>query len=288
MVGHAILLEQTSLSHVQRGRQFEADVRRLHWDHYAGLEQQRSEHSEEIQRALLKAAVGPFSFRSWQRIVDFKYTLHPLSARGSLLTDPGGRFNIGDLDQSKFTPFPALYLASDHTTALSEKFCPPGESKGLTAQDFALRPMTSYSSVQVRGEIESVVDLRDPRRLESFVEIIRSFVVPSDLPKRARSLGVQLPRIITSVDELVAALTAVNWRVHPMQMDVPAASQIFGRLAMSAGVEAILYPSTKTDELCMAVFPHKIGGLSRIELHPPVPEQLDHRRLDADSAQNFY
>jgi len=191
------------------------------------LERQRTERADEIQRAILKAAKGPFPFDSWLRIVDFNRSMHPLSAKGSIVTDPGGRFNIGDIDESLFPTFPALYLASDHETALAEKFAPAGSSVGLSQNDFALRPRSSYASLLVRGEVESVIDLREPDRLEPLIEIIKTFDIPSDLPRRARTLRLEDPSLVRSASELISVLTTVHWRIFPMQFDVPATPQIF-------------------------------------------------------------
>ena len=287
MAARAILLDRTSVGHIRHFRDVENQGRRLQWDFYAALEQQRGEHSNAIQKAILEAAQGPFSFNRWQRIVDFHRSLTPLSTRGSVLTDPGGRFNVGDIDASKFPSFPALYLASDHATALLEKFGPADETRGLASNDYALRPSTSYSCLLLRGELESIIDLNEPQRLEPFVDIIKTFEIPKDLPKRAQQLGLENPSLVRSATDLVSVLTTVTWRVFPMQFDVPSTSQIFGRLAMSAGVEGILYPSSKTGHECLAIFPTKISGKSFVELESPVPDAVRHRRLDADTFQDF-
>jgi hypothetical protein len=287
MVDGAIFLDRTSVAHIRDLRQLENEGRRLHWDFYAALEQQRGEHSVAIQRAILGAAKGSFPFSGWQRVVDFNRSLHPLSTRGSVITDPGGRFNIGDIDASKLPTFPSLYLASDHPTALAEKFGTADEAQGLTPNDYALRPPASYSCLLVNGELESIVDLNEPRRLEPFVDIIRTFEVPKDLPKRAQQLRMENPSLVRSASDLVSVLTAVHWRPYPMQFDVPSTSQIFGRLAMSAGVEGILYPSSRTRHECLAIFPTKISGKSFVELESPVPDEITHRRLDADTFQDF-
>jgi hypothetical protein len=56
------------------------------------------------------------------RIVDYRYSLDPLSTAGSVRND-GGRFNIGAaLSPGAFTAFPALYVAEDYPTAFLERF----------------------------------------------------------------------------------------------------------------------------------------------------------------------
>ena len=49
----------------------------------------------------------------------YRWGNKPLSARGSL-QDPGGRFNIGEIDTTRFPPFSGLYIASDKETSIQE------------------------------------------------------------------------------------------------------------------------------------------------------------------------
>lgn len=287
MVVRAMVLDRWSLKDVHEWRRLERDGRAVQWDFYAHLQQQRSESAEPIQKAIVRAATGPFLFKGWQRIVDYNYSIHPLSTRGSVVTDPGGRFNIGDIDRAKFPTFPALYLASDHPTALAEKFGLGNAADHLSAQDFALRSPASYSCLSVSGEVETVLDLGQPDRLQPLVDIISRYSVPAGLATRARKLGLEEPSLVRTARDLVAVVTAPNWRVFPMQFDVPSTSQILAQLAMSAGVEAILYPSNKTGSRCLAMFPDKLGERSYVELDPPLPTEVHHRRLDARTFRDF-
>jgi hypothetical protein len=73
---------------------------------------------------------------------DYRWTLHPLSAAGSL-TSIGGRFNAGaEIDSRTFDPWPSLYLASDHATAYREKFqIEAGQTvDGLSPEELARAP----------------------------------------------------------------------------------------------------------------------------------------------------
>ncbi|MBC6415356.1 MAG: hypothetical protein GDA46_03080 [Bdellovibrionales bacterium] len=47
------------------------------------------------------------------------------------------------------------------------------------------------------------------------------------------------------------------WRKYPSIYNIPSISQIFGQLVRNAGIEAIVYKSTKKSktDLCMTLFP---------------------------------
>ncbi len=90
----------------------------FHWKYYSELSYQRSQIYDKLKGALAERATS-FQFHRWQRAVKYKYSTDPLNAKGSL-TDPGGRFNIGRIDPTRFTAFPGLYAASDKSTALAE------------------------------------------------------------------------------------------------------------------------------------------------------------------------
>ncbi len=282
-----ILLEQFSLAAVRDAKNFAREVARYQWDYYAALAQQRAEKSDEIRKTLVGAAEGPFPFKGWQRIVDYQYSLHPLSTVGSVVTDPGGRFNIGDIDRARFPPFPALYLAADQQTSIIEKFGPVDDISGLSNLDFALRAGPSFSCVSVSGSLDTVINLQHPERLQAFVDIIRKFKLPSDLAGRSNALKLQPPRTVGTVDELIAAVTMPDWRNEPMQVDIPGAPQIFGQLVWTAGIEGILFPSSKTGEACLAIFPENLSASSYAELHHKAPAGVTALRLDGTNYRNF-
>ncbi len=95
------------------------------------LESLRELGREALVDALKHAPYEHLSVDGWVRIVSFRYSEQPLSAQGSLLG--GGRFNVGsNLDHSRFSPFPALYIATDYNTAYAERFgAPPTSGAGL-------------------------------------------------------------------------------------------------------------------------------------------------------------
>ena len=280
-------LDQFTLAAVRSAKNYAREGARYQWDYYAALAQQRAEKSEEIKKTLVGAAEGPFVFSGWQRVVDYRYSLHPLSTVGSVVTDPGGRFNIGDIDRTRFSPFPALYLASDLPTAIVERFGETPGTSGLSNLDLALRSGPSFSCVSVSGRLETVIDLRHADRLQPFIEIIKRFKLPQDLAGRADLLRFPPPKIVRTVEELVGAITSLAWRVEPMQVDVPGAPQIFGQLVWTAGIEGIIFPSSKGGDVCLAIFPENLSATSFAELDHTAPPGLTHLRLDGKTFREF-
>ncbi len=282
-----IVFDEFTLDAVQGAKKFARERARYYWDYYAALAQQRAENSDEIKKALVGAAEGPYSFRCWQRIVDYQYSLHPLSTVGSVVTDPGGRFNIGDIDTTRFSPFPALYIAADLPTAMIEKFGPSDGGSGLSNLDFALRSGASFSCVSVSGALDTVIDLRRPERLQAFVDIIKRFKLPSDLAGRGRALMQSPPRTVRSTEDLVEAVMTPKWRDEPMQVDIPAASQLFGQLIWTSGIEGIVFPSVKSGETCLAIFPANLSASSYAKLDDAAPAGVTHLRLDGTTYRDF-
>lgn len=131
----------------------EYEVRRYH-----ELETLRQLYKDELIAALAPVEARSIELDRWCRIVDYRYGDNPLSATGSFKR--GGRFNIGrDCDRCSAERFPALYLAEDHATAITEKFGAANKAAGLTGSDFALRDTQSYSYVRVSGRLERVFAL---------------------------------------------------------------------------------------------------------------------------------
>jgi len=102
------------------------------------LESLREIHRSELSEALRSHGQASQAIKGWTRIVDYRYSLEPLSAKGSI--EKAGRFNIGkDLDVDLFAPFPALYIASNYDTAYAECFGPPLPGAALQPHELALR-----------------------------------------------------------------------------------------------------------------------------------------------------
>lgn len=256
-----------------------------YWDHYCYFAHQRSLIFDELKQALA-INCRSFAFSHWQRVINYKFSLEPLSARGSILNDPGGRFNIGDIDQIKFPRFPALYMAEDRETAYREKFGLKQEEKrdGLTAVDLSLTSNSSITIVTLKGEIGQVLDLNQVSTLKSFFNLIKDIELPSNFIKRANKLNIHPMYHVQTLKELHGTLLKLDWRDIPMWFDVPSNSQILGQIAHAAGVEAILYPSRVSDKNCLAVFPENFSqSMSYIEIEDGVPSEIKCKRLDAQT-----
>jgi len=123
----ASLLDQFSLGDIRKWSRLRDELAGMHWEFFSNLAFQRSKIENQLKSALGTAAVRDYRFKGWQRLVTYQYSDDPLSVEGSLV-DPGGRFNIGDIDQARFPVFPALYIAEDKDTALHLGLFPVFES----------------------------------------------------------------------------------------------------------------------------------------------------------------
>ena len=74
-----------------------------------------------------------------------------------------------------------------------------------------------------------------------------------------------------------------------MVYNFPSNSQIFGQIAHEAGVEGILYPSSKrSNKNSLAIFPKNFNqSISYVQIEDRVPEQMLFRKLDATTYLNF-
>lgn len=268
-----VVLENTSIEDL-RARKKETQVRlEFAWLYYWDLERQRTAVREVLLSSLGFGVVENFEIVGWQRAVPYAYSLTPLSVVGSLRSLPGGRFNIGALDPSKFPPFPALYLAEDRETAIQELLCQENDSE-LSNFDFALQKPNSLSSVAISGILERCFDLRNATNLRRFVNIIKTFKV-SDAVRLLAAKLTPSPKLslVSLPSELRDSLLEPRWRFEPMQNDVPANSQIFGQLVQAAGIQGIVYPSKMTGRMALAVFTRTFGGTSsflRLDDRAPV------------------
>ena len=279
-----ILLDQFSVADIHKWTAFKDQFLKYHWDYYNELAYQRSQIGDEIKKSFFEAVQKTFAFEKWQRAVKYKYALEPFSTTGSVTDPAGGRFNIGDINPSQFSPFSALYLASDANTARQELLCQeidPGQE--ARALDFALTNPTSVVNISLSGALDSIINLREPEKLQPFVDLIKDFSVPDYLKKSAKNIGEQEPELIRTVPKLAGSLLDPNWRLWPMQFDVPVASQIFGQVVSDTGIEGILYPSKFTGKDCLAIFPQNFDEASGsfIQLDDDVPTEIKICRLDA-------
>jgi len=270
----------------QNSRKLYQERAQFHSEYYSELEYLRSQIYDELKSSLLERA-QPFEFLNWQRAVKYKYSLVPLSAKGSL-ADPGGRFNVGAIDASRFPMFAALYLASDKKTALAELLGrEDGPVNSLTPEELALTKAASITVVSLSGKLESVLDITDAKNLTPFINLIKGFKISSKLIFKGRKVGLSVGLIRDSTT-LMKVLQSTAWREWPMGYDVPAPSQIFGRIVQDAAIEGILYRSVLTDSTWLAVFPQNFQNSSAcIEIDDPCPAETLHRRIDSTTFKNF-
>jgi len=278
------LLDHFSIRDIRAWTRQRDLLQELQWNYHSALAHQRSKFFEQIRESLQKASEGPFEFKKWQRAVKFKYSLDPLSSRGSLV-DPGGRFNIGKINLLQFPPFPALYIAENKKTALEEMLCQKMDRSALLSPiELALTNEESMTVVSVSGTLERVINLDHISKLHEFVSIIKDFEIPADVKKAALDLGLDQPEVIQSIDQLKIKLLEPSWRMLPMQYDLPAASQIFGQLVHASGIEAIVYQSKYSEGKCLAAFPEKFAkSKSFVELDDEPPPGTETKRLDSDT-----
>jgi RES domain len=279
-------LESGLVSDIVKSKKLYEDLVEFHWRYYSELAFQRRGIREELNSSLRSVAAA-FQFSGWQRVVKYKYSLDPLSAKASLF-DPGGRFNVGAIDPNRYPMFPALYLAADKGTALAEVIGRDKSVGALTPEQLALTKPDSISAVSVSGKLEAVVDIRMPRNLSKFVSLIKDFKLSKPLISEARRLGWSPLTLITTVTELRTVLMLDNWRNWPTLYDVPAGGQVFGGAAATAGIEGILYESVLTGRECLAVFPQNfLNSSSYVELDDPAPRDDVRTRIDSGNFAEF-
>lgn len=281
------LLEQFSRASLSQWKAAARSLAALNNALFFGLESQRAEIANALVESVRLGVTGPFSFQNWARIVDWRYSTAPLSMAGSVRGD-GGRFNIGStLNPAAYSPFPALYLAEDFETAYRERFGLKRASAvgGLSAEEITLRRLTSFTHVKLRGTVDGVIDIGNPESLKAIVAVLARFKMPVNVLSTARALGLRPVGLIRTTAGLQRQLLHSNWRVQPAQYDLPANSQIFGRLCAAAGVHGILYPSAKdSSKRCLALFPQNWRAAdSFAEVVDTPPSQASETRLDGNS-----
>lgn len=278
------VLESGRISDILKSKAYYEQLVEFHWQYYSELAFQRNQIREQLKSALRNRAC-PAEFARWQRVVKYKYSLTPFSTKGSLV-DPGGRFNVGEIDRTRYPMFPALYVASDKGTALAEVLGREESIGPLTPQELALTKPDSITVVSVSSKLESVLDVRDRNNLAGFVNLIRGFRLSKSLTEKARKLRFPL-RLVKSAEELRTILEQRDWGNWPMSYDVPAACQIFGGLVMNAGIEGILYNSSITQKQCLAIFPQNfLNSSSFVQLDDATPNAEVQTRIDSSNFSN--
>jgi hypothetical protein len=256
-------------------------------EHFAYFAHKRSQLIENLKQSLQEKTTS-FEFSNWRRIISHQFSNAPLSTLGSVKSFPGGRFNIGDIDIERFPKFPALYLAEDTTTAFLEVMGLKPEiiADGLTGKELAAAG--NYSHFVVQGRLTNILDLTNSESLQPFYTNLKNIELPIYYRKKANQLKISPMPPVKNLEELRKTLFAEEWRLMPMQFDAPANSQILGQIAHSAGIEAILYPSVKTNQKALAVYPENfINSDAFVEITGAVAETVIHTRIDKDTYKNF-
>lgn len=285
-------LDRFSKEDLDRWLKLSTQLDRLHNALHFGFESQRHEVRQSLIDAATESGSVSVSVDGWCRVVSHRFSLSPLDPVGSLF-NVGGRFNVGrDIPGDVRSPWSALYLASDHETAFREKFGIPrlGASSGLQHEDFSLCPRESHTAVFLSGRIEHAFDLTDLPRLAPLCKVLAEFHMPAEVIRAMLALRINRKaiQVIRSPKTLQKAVMEPNWRQWPAQFDVPSVSQIVGGIVRSAGYEAVVYPSSKSGERCLAVFPENVfDRLTYIELASPAPPGSQLTRLDCNSAHAF-
>ena len=105
----------------------------------------------------------------------------------------------------------------------------------MSAAELALRKPGSFTQIQVRGRLDLVIDIGDAMALKPFVEVIKTFRLPARVTSLARRFNLRRPPgLVRTVSALQRQLLHRNWRMLPMQFDLPANTQVLGRMAAAA------------------------------------------------------
>lgn len=279
-------LESGRISDILKSKAYFEQLVEFHWQYYSELAFQRNQIREQLKSCLREKAC-PFQCSRWQRVVKYRYSLSPLSTKGSLV-DPGGRFNVGEIDRTRYPVFPALYLACDKGTALAEVLGREEDAAPLTPEELALTKPDSITVISVSCKLESVLDVRDGANLAGFVNLVRDFRLSRSLTEKARKFRFPV-RLVRSTTELLAALEQRDWRNWPMACDVPAACQVFGGLVMNAGIEGILYNSSITQKQCLAIFPQNFQNSSAfVQIDDTAPNVGVRCRIDSSNFNDVF
>lgn len=284
-------LDRFSEASLQQWKTLSEDLDELERTLHFALEPERRRLRPELLAALEGCKGEPFTLEGWVRMVSYPFSLNPLSSAGSLRAY-GGRFNAGiDLEPGTLDPWPALYLAEDFQTAFREKFQKRSDelTEGLSPQELALGPQGSHVTVAITGYLTRVFDMTSIAALEPLARVLRRIQMPvraRQLKKKLRFTNYEFSMVQTG-KQLYEAVIKQNWRVLPVQFDLPARSQTVAELIRDAGFEGILYQSANGPGKCLAVFPDRLAETSFIEIIDEPPHAETIRRLDYSTADRL-
>lgn len=270
------LLESTSEKAIIQARDIAEKQLKFSWTQYSELSYQREAVIDELKESLANSCLLNYEFKNFQRAIRHKFSRHPLCTIGSSLY-VGGRFNIGESINTNVTPFQALYIAENKDTALQEHLSQtPVNNSELTSREIALNNSQSESIICIDGKLDRVIDLTNKDSMNSFVKIISKFKQSNHLIDLAKHAKINPPKIIRNTTMLLEALLDKNWRIDPVQFNIPSASQIFGQIAMNAGISGIIYTSKFTGKKCIVVYLQNFNNTSNSIVIPDATHDDDY------------
>ena len=146
------------------------------------------------------------------------------------------------------------------------------------------------SFFKISGSIYSALDITKKGALDKFLETIKKIKPSKALQKRAEKLNLKKSQSIQNITQLKTELYDTNWRKYPNIYNILSPSQIFGRLVRNAGIEAIVYKSTKKSKagLCMAVFPENFKHSDSYIKLEDCPKGIVNKTMNTETFENFY
>ena len=261
-----LLLEYFSDHQLVAWRTRGEKIQKYHYLWYFELESQRASTQPKILEALSTVPGISIDLASWGRAVAYKYSATPLSCVGSLKW-VGGRFNYGiDVDSTRFSPFPALYLAEDIETGLREMQGLTRETTraGLTAAELNLFSKNGVAWIAVSGKVSNVYDLTHPEGLSGLVQVLAKFKLSKRVRDAENRLRANPLKLVRTAGELFQSIMTESWREYPTLVSTPSNSQLLGHLLSLAGFEGVLYSSTRTGKKNLALFTRQFENSSSI------------------------
>ncbi len=235
------------------------------------LADEREKKIVHLTDALWNSCIPVFDLSLGSRIVDTDYGDHPLCSVGSIKKPPGGRFNFGPIS-SFYSEFQSLYIASDYETAFNEKFPLGSPGCALTPEELALARPGSFTHHRVNCSLRNVLDLRTSDSLKLFAAQISSIQIPDHIVTKGLELGLGRIYAVSDADSLRENLLDPNFRQWAFTLDQPSNSQWFGHYTRKAGIEAVLFPSVRSDTgYNLAIYPENLGPASKVGLADPAP-----------------
>jgi hypothetical protein len=274
-------LESISYGLLLRNRKNAETAAKHHLRLYYELEVQRQENRQEILSALREYEGLDIDLTNWVRVVDYQYSMDPLSLVGSMKLN-GGRFNIGEGVNPNLASFSALYIGESEQTAFNERFpaAAEGVSVNLTQEELNLITKNdSYSVVKLVGNISNIFDLNDPNSTKNLLKVISKFRVSQSTQALANKANINPWTVVKDHEHMMRMCLVHNWRAIPNLFDIPSTPQIFASLVRGSGFAGILYPSTKGKDQCLALFPENFNDKSEVRIKNP-PRDLKLPSID--------